>query len=213
MKTRPWTSAVLLWVAAALVFSVSPLGAQDAAHPQARLVKVEQLDAAEGGWIRSETEITALFPLPLERIAEVLKDYPSYPNFLPHLKRTVVSPGAGGATRIRQSYEVSVLGYLYRTEYTLDIRVDDSVPGRWVQSWTLVDSDGSLGAADGSWSLEAEDQGRATRVTHRNTSLVKSRFPFQAGFMRAVAVKELGAALTALQEETQRRVAGNSRLP
>lgn len=193
------------------VFAETPLP-----EPTVRLLSIEYpVPGAEPGWIRSETDLVFIFPLPLEAVRAVLTDYASYPRFFPRLARTTVLSGAGTRSDIRQRYEISILGYRYPTEYDLSLEVDESrLPARWTMSWNLAGSDGTIAESRGSWTLE--DAGApgspATRVTHSNRGMVKRSFPLQERIMRAVALRELSRSILSVYGEALARRRPDSRL-
>lgn len=200
-------TAACLFFAAAFAHSEPPAQGK-AGSPEARVIRIEPREDRTGRWIETETEFVALLPLPLQAVAAVLEDYPSYPRYVPHLARTAVSRPGNAGTRITQRYEIAILGYRYRSEYSLDIEIDASaVPARWEQKWHLARTDGSIGASDGSWVLESVGtaDAPATRATHRNRGLVRQSFPLQARVMRSVAERELGGAIAAVCAEARNR--------
>ncbi len=176
--------------------------------PAARLVAIEYPAAAGADWISSETEFVAVFPLPLRALAEVLSDYTSYPTFVPNLERTTVMAPAADGPVIRQDCLFAAFGRRFESSYDLAMRQDASaLPGKWVLAWKLAGSDGSVGASEGRWTLEdiGGSDGPATRVTHRNSCLVRKTFPFQDSIMRAFADRSMSKYILSVYEEARSR--------
>ncbi|MFA6505844.1 MAG: hypothetical protein WCT14_07090 [Treponemataceae bacterium] len=185
-------------------------------EPKARVFNIEYPSASAGpGWIGSETDLVVDFPLSLCAVRAVLRDFRSYPRFFPRLVRTAVINGENEATTIRQRYEVAILGYRYPTEYDLALEIDETAyPERWVLSWNLAGSDGTIGESRGAWTLEnvGTVEKPATRVTHRNRGLIKATFPLQDKIMRIFAQRELARSIMAVYTEAHMRTAKETEL-
>jgi hypothetical protein len=161
-------------------------------------------------WIRSDTRFSGLFAVTPEQFRRVLTDFESYPTFIPRLVATKVAWADAAAAKVTQRYEINILGYRYPTEYTLQLDMDYSrLPSACTIAWSLIQSDGSVGGAQGQWQLDAvtlADGSPGSRVVHSNVSLVKRDFPLQVQVMRMVAEKEMSGMIQKAYEETLRRL-------
>lgn len=209
------TIATVVFVVCAL-FPAALSASPAVREPHARVFHIEYPSSHAGaGWIGSETDLVVDFPVHLSAVRAVLNDFAAYPQFFPRLVRTTVLSSEDGCPTIRQRYEISILGYRYPTEYDLEMEADETgYPDRWILSWNLAGSDGTIGESRGAWTLEnvgTPDQ-PVTRVTHRNHGLVKATFPFQDQIMRAFAQKELARSIMAVYSEARTRVSKENEL-
>ena len=159
-------------------------------------------------WVRSATEIQAVFPVPLEAYKTMLLDAASYPRFVPHLAAVKLFKTPSGVPAMRQRFEVKILGFTFTSIFATTIEPDDSgFPHRWRLAWTFVDSDGTVGGTTGYWELEDVSENGENRVLvrHVNEGLVKKKYPFQTTIMRMVGDRELSAALLTGYREVLRR--------
>lgn len=164
----------------------------------------------EGGlkWVRSTTDVFAVFPIPLEAYRTVLMDVQAYPGYVPHLKSVDLFTTPSGVRAMRQHFEVRILGFVFASVFAMTIEPDDShLPGRWRTYWNFVDSDGTIGAAAGYWELVDVSEGGESRVLVRNVNdgTVRKKIPFQTGIMRRVAEREMAASLLNGYHEALRR--------
>lgn len=187
---------------------VSPPGpVQD---PEALRFVVEYPVLRSGSrWIRSDTELSGVFPIPLDALRSVLMDFSSYPRIFPRLAATSVLAEDERGFVIRQRYEIVILGFRFPTEYDLRILPSDDPGGNaWFLGWELVGSDGSVGGSLGFWELESVSGpgGESwTRVTHRNEGLVRKDYPIQERIMRSWGPSELSKSIVAVYREAYRR--------
>ncbi len=197
----------LLSVLAALLAAPAAFALPPAAP---RAVRVDMRTVASGGlkWVRSSTEVVAVFPIPLEAYKTVLLDSASYVDFVPHLAAVDHFTTADGVPAMRQRFEVKILGFAFTSIFATTIEPDDSgLPRAWRLAWHFVDSDGSVGTTNGSWYLEDVSEGGESRVLvrHVNDGLVKKKYPFQLTVMRMVGERELCASVLDGYHEALRR--------
>jgi hypothetical protein len=161
-------------------------------------------------WIRSDTRFSGLFAVTPDQFRRVLTDFEKYPDFIPRLVATKVVWENAAAAKVTQRYEINILGYRYPTEYTLQLDMDYSrLPESCTIAWNLIQSDGSVGGAQGRWQLDGvalADGSPGSRVTHSNVSLVKRDFPLQVQVMRMVAEKEMSTMIQKAYGEALRRL-------
>ncbi len=184
-----------------------------ASHAAAQEIDISyQVDDGGKEWIRVRSEMSGVFPLPPSVFQEVLLDFSSYPSIFPRLRETRVLDRGVETIVIQQHYEVAALGLRFPSTYSLFLtpRLDQNTQ-IWSLSWSLADSDGSIGGSVGAWTLEPV-QGPSgaewTRVTQRNEGSVRRNFPVQESIMRTFGAAELTKNLRCLYEVSAIRSGG-----
>jgi hypothetical protein len=210
-KSKICAAALVVAFACAPLFAVPPLS-----DPTSRVLRIEYPAPGAGeDFISSESEVDAVFPLPVEAFRAVLTDFVSYPRFFPRLEKTTVLESGAASALIRQQYSYRGLGYSIPAVYDLALSMDDSVlPSKWTLAWKLAGTDGKLVDSCGSWCLEdvGSPDEPATRVTHRNRSLVRKRVPMQDKLMRSATSRELSRLLVSVYNEARERESKMNRL-
>ena len=199
---------VFLLAVFAAFLAVPPAFALPPSAPRAVSVDMRTVTSDGLKWIRSTTDVVAVFPVPLEAYKTVLLDMASYVDYVPHLASVDLFTTATGVGAMRQRFEVRILGFTFTSIFATTIEPDDSgLPRTWRLAWNFVDSDGSVSATTGYWYLEDVSEGGESRVLvrHHNDGLVKKKYPFQMTIMRMVGDRELSASVLNGYHEALRR--------
>ncbi|HSM92010.1 MAG TPA: SRPBCC family protein [Anaeromyxobacteraceae bacterium] len=108
---------------------------------------------------------------PIDRVWDVIVDYPRYPEFVPGVLSCRVVGSAGGARHVEYEVDLAVR----RVRYVLAHR--EERPTR--VAWSLVRGD-LLARSDGAWDLAADRDGTLARYT---VDVLIARPPLVPGFV------------------------------
>lgn len=159
-------------------------------------------------WIRTQQDIQAQLPLSMKSFAEVYLDFPSQVAYIPRLAKITMLKQNKGLYEVRQRYEIHILGYSYPTEYDMRYEYREYPEKHRAEiRWHLLDSDGSIGGAEGGWFMEELEtsEGPAVKVRNLNVGLVRKDFLLQAQIMKMVGPRELEEIVAAIFNEAKRR--------
>ncbi|TCW61690.1 hypothetical protein C5O22_04700 [Treponema sp. J25] len=159
-------------------------------------------------WIETYQDIQARLPLSLEAFLTVYLDFEGQVGFMPRLAKIQVLERSPSEYRVRHRYEVKILGYVYPSEYEMYYRIESfPAENKVCIRWSFVNSDGTLGGAEGGWFLQEIEGpgGKELLVRNLNIGLVRKDFPLQEQIMSLVGAGELEGIVRALYKEALRR--------
>ncbi|MCX7655287.1 MAG: hypothetical protein N2Z76_02045 [Treponemataceae bacterium] len=159
-------------------------------------------------WIETYQDIQARLPISLQAFTTVYLDFEGHVNFMPRLAKIHILEHSPSEYKVWQRYEVKILGYVYPSAYEMWYRVE-SFPAekKMCIRWSFVDSDGTLGGAEGGWYLQEieSSSGKELLVRNLNVGLVRKDFPLQEQIMSLVGAGELEGIVRAIYKEALRR--------
>jgi len=196
-------------LAATLALSPFAAHALPLAAPAAVKIKVEY-PVENGGkkWIASDSEVRAVYPVPLAAFRAVLEDYTGSVGVIPNLAEVQVQSQSDGTVLLSQRYEIVLAGFRFPTQSTIRMSADlSSLPRRYRLSWSFVSSDGSMADSRGFWELEDASEGGQDRtaVRHVGSTLVRKNVIGQDSIMRTFSEKEVAKTLDAVAKAAQKR--------
>jgi hypothetical protein len=198
-------------ILAAAIIALAPFAASalPLSPPAAIQIKVDY-PVENGGkkWIASDTEMRAVYPVPLASFRSVLEDYAGSVNVIPNLAEVHAEAQPDGTVLLSQRYEIVLAGFKFPTLSTIRMSSDVSaLPRQFRLSWSFVSSDGSMADSRGYWELTDASEGGQIRtsVRHVSNTLVRKNVIGQDSIMRSFSEKEVAKTLDAIAKAAQKR--------
>jgi uncharacterized protein YndB with AHSA1/START domain len=140
------------------------------------------------------------FDAPPAKVWEVIQDYPSHPQFLPYVSAMEARPEAGGRVYVTGTVHSRLWGDWPFAAYVDHKKISD---GEFVATW---DEPGEgLAVNRGSWMVRAVERDKTLVVYTLQAET--ARYP--NFFVRNLLLNRLGALLSGLRDEVNRRQAGS----